>query len=135
MHWDYLFYLSADRQCSLFTSHSTMMMATEPSQMMMMNNRVAAHVQLRKWIEGESNMYKNCFERGAGEYGYKLMILRRTTVAYGIAELLKLTRSRCSSGLALPPTSLNEQFNIDNFIVWVHATAQTSHPCSDIEGG
>jgi hypothetical protein len=102
--------------------------ATGPSQMML------AHVQLRQWIERESNFYKSISERGAGEYGYKLMTLRQTTVAYGIAELLKLARSRCYSGLALPPISLNEQCNIDNFIVRVHATTQTSHPCSDIEG-
>ncbi len=100
---------------------------------MMINNRVE-FVQLRQWIEGESNIYKSFSERGAGEYGYKLMTLRQTTVAYGIAELLKLARSRCYSGLALPPISLSDQCSIDNFIVRVNATAQTSHPCSDIEG-
>ena len=99
---------------------------------MMINNRVE-FVQLRQWTEGESIIYKSFSEQGAGEYGYKLMTLRQTTVAYGIAELLKLARSRCS-GLALPPISLSEQCNIDNFIVRVNSTFQTSHPCSDIEG-
>jgi len=101
--------------------------------MMMINNRVE-FVQLRQWIEGDLNIYRSFSERGAGEYGYKLMTLRQTTVAYGIAELLKLARSRCYSGLALPPISLSDQCSIDNFIVRVNVTAQTSHPCSDIEG-
>ena len=101
--------------------------------MTMIDNRVE-FVQLRNWIEGESIIYNSFSERGAGEYGHKIMILRRTTVAYGIAELLKLARSRCYSGLALPPISLSDQCSIDNFIVRIHSTAQTSHPCSDIEG-
>jgi hypothetical protein len=115
---------------NVYNNDKTMMMigATGPSQMMM------THVQLRQWIEGESNVYKSYSERGVGEYGYKLMTLRQTTVIYGIAELLKLSRSRCYSGLALPPISLSYQCSIDNFIVRVNSTAQTSHPCSDIEG-
>ena len=59
------------------------------AMMMMIGNNRVAHVQLRQWIEGETNITKNFSERGAGEFGYKLMTLRQTTVAYGIAELLK----------------------------------------------
>jgi hypothetical protein len=44
-----------------------MIEATGPSQMTMMINNRVEFVQLRQWIEGESDIIKSFSERGAGE--------------------------------------------------------------------
>jgi hypothetical protein len=72
-------------------------------QMTMIDNRVE-FVQLRNWIEGESIIYNSFSERGAGEYGYKIMILRRTSVAYSrvveARQIALLLRSSATSDIA-----------------------------------
>jgi len=70
----------------------------------------------------------------------KLLILRKATVAYGIATLLKQAAAAHRYSGSLDDTlssiaSINKQLcNIDNFVVRINAAAQSSHPCSDIEG-
>ena len=61
------------------------------------------------------------------------MLLRKTTVAYGIGELLRQTRARRDP--ASPPMPLDEQCIMDNFVVRTKAAGRSSHPSwKDIEG-
>jgi len=113
---------------------SPMMMAEATAQ------TPAAVVQLRQWAEDESNKCKQFPSSELREYANSILILRKTTVAYGVAQLMKQAKTQHHSGsslAALPPpiVLLNEQLlSIDNFTVRMNATAQMSHPCSDIEG-
>ena len=80
---------------------------------------------LRRWAEGESKKALHAPGRGAAEYTQ--ILLRKTAVAYGIGELLRRVRA----SLIL----LDEQFNIDNFVVRTNADGQSSRPSwKDIEG-
>ena len=80
---------------------------------------------LQRWTEGESKNARHAPGREAAEYTQNL--LRKTAVAYGIGELLR--RVRVSLIL------LDEQFNIDNFVVRANADGQSSRPSwKDIEG-
>mmetsp|Transcript_20089 Transcript_20089/g.36649 ORF Transcript_20089/g.36649 Transcript_20089/m.36649 type:complete len:994 (+) Transcript_20089:84-3065(+) len=71
-----------------------------------------ALVPLRKWIELESL----ADFRVEDETNEKEVILRKTTIAYGLAELLMRTRTQhhCIDPSSL---SLGVQFSIDNFVV------------------
>jgi hypothetical protein len=114
------------------------------------NSSRVAHVQLLQWAEDELSSSRNsnnqfsssdAWGSGGGSCGdeceqtKKRLILRKTTVAYGIATLIKQ-----AAALARTPSSvisINKQLcNIDNFIVRINTTAQcsSSHSCSDIEG-
>ena len=93
----------------------------------------AAVVQLRQWAEDESN---ECKQFPSSDLRRNILILRKTTVAYGVAQLMKQARSATQTP---PIVSLNEQLlSIDNFTVRMNATADqttmSDHPCSDIEG-
>ena len=80
---------------------------------------------LRRWAEGESKKALHAPGRGAAEYTQ--ILLRKTAVAYGIGELLRRVRA----SLIL----LDEQFNIDNFVVRTNADGQSSRPSwRDVEG-
>ena len=80
---------------------------------------------LRRWAEGESKKALHAPGRGAAEYTQ--ILLRKTAVAYGIGELLRRVRA----SLIL----LDEQFNIDNFVVRTNADGLSSRPSwRDIEG-
>jgi hypothetical protein len=64
---------------------------------------------------------------GRGAADYTQILLRKTAVAYGIGELLRRVRA----SLIL----LDEQFNIDNFVVRTNADGLSSCPSwRDIEG-
>ena len=64
---------------------------------------------------------------GRGAADYTQILLRKTAVAYGIGELLRRVRA----SLIL----LDEQFNIDNFVVRTNADGLSSRPSwRDIEG-
>ena len=80
---------------------------------------------LRRWTEGESKKAPQTSGRCTTEYTQNL--LRKSTVAYGIGELLRRVRA----SLIL----LDEQFNIDNFVVRTNADGQSSRPSwRDIKG-
>ena len=107
------------------------------------NSSRVAHVKLQQWAEDElsSSRKNNQFSSssssfvawGSGgscdevEQTKKLLILRKATVTYGIATLLKQAAEahRYSGSLddTLPSiTSINKQLcNIDNFIVRINA--------------
>ena len=120
-----------------------------------------AHVKLLQWAEDELSSSRNsnnqfssssssaAWGSGGGscddecEQTKKRLILRKTTVAYGIAKLIKQAAAahrHSVDSLDRTPSSvvsINKQLcNIDNFIVRINTTAQSSssHPCSDIEG-
>jgi len=99
-----------------------------------------AAVLLRQWAEDELNKCKQFPSSELREYANSILILRKTTVAYGVAQLMKQARTQHHSGSSLatlppPIVLLNEQLlSIDNFTVRMNTTAQMSHPCSDIEG-
>ena len=111
------------------------------------NSSRVAHVKLQQWAEDElsSSRKNNQFSSsstssatwglGGGscdefERTKKLLILRKATVAYGIATLLKQAAEahRYSGSLddTLPSiASINKQLcNIDNFIVRINAAAR-----------
>ena len=121
-----------------------------------------AHVKLQQWAEDELSSSRNsnnqfssslsssaAWGSGGGSCGdeceqkKKRLILRKATVAYGIATLLEQAAAahrHSVDSLDRTPSSvvsINKQLcNIDNFIVRINTTAQSSssHPCSDIEG-
>ena len=96
-------------------------------------NRVA-RIPLRQWSEGEFNEQNSPPQsQGRGDFICNRVLLRKTAVAYGIAELLRQTRSHCNT--ALSRTILDEQCNINNFIVRIKAPGQGCQPTwRDIEG-
>jgi hypothetical protein len=90
------------------------------------NNRVAL-VPLREWTDGDfRQQFSPQQTRGRGKEAMdKQMLLRNTTVAYGIGELLRKTRSHHYS--AFPQTchtSLDRQCNVDNFVVRTKGAGQ-----------
>ena len=89
-------------------------------------------IPLRRWIEGEEASVR--LIAGFGEVNHKYaLLLRKTTIAYGITELLRRVRSHPPQAEQLSPAqllrnirshlphaaraSLEEQFSIDNFVV------------------
>jgi hypothetical protein len=95
---------------------------------------------LRKWIEGESTKQISPWQTaGHGGDEKKRVLLLKTTVAYGMAQLLRKSRSLLS--LAFHPvktSSLHTQFNMDNFVVrtkTISNDGQHSQPTwKDIKG-
>ena len=67
-------------------------------------------VPLRSWIEEEAKQLKCCQNDRQKK---KEVTVRLTTVAYGIAELLKLVNHRPSSSGS--KHSLEDEVQIDNF--------------------
>ncbi|KAL7543351.1 hypothetical protein ACHAXR_012671 [Thalassiosira sp. AJA248-18] len=69
---------------------------------------------LRRWIEAEAKKQISARQyAGFGEKRKNEMILRKTAVAYGIAELVRHARAHPSAN----PRSVGEQCCIDNFVV------------------
>ena len=97
------------------------------------SNSVAL-LPLREWKERESERQISAPQTpGRCDAANKQMFLRKTAVAYGIAELLRLTRAHRYS--ALSQVSLDDQCNIDNFVVRTKVPGQGSHPTwRDVEG-
>mmetsp|Transcript_19299 Transcript_19299/g.46304 ORF Transcript_19299/g.46304 Transcript_19299/m.46304 type:complete len:1293 (+) Transcript_19299:334-4212(+) len=92
-------------------------------------------VPLREWIEASAKEQISA-QKTAGFQEKKYMdelILRTTTIAFGIAELLRHARR---PSLDHPPTSHGGQCRIDNFVVRVAAASEkTSLPTrNDIKG-
>ena len=104
------------------------------------SNNGDVRVPLRKWIEGESAKQNSpCQTAGHGGDENKRVLLLKTTVAYGMAQLLRKSRSLLP--LAFHPgktSSLHTQYNIDNFVVrtkTVSNDGQHSQPTwKDIKG-
>ena len=96
-------------------------------------NRVAL-APLRQWIEDESKKQISARQTsGRGEAESKLMFLRKTAVAYGIAELLRQTRAHRYS--AYSHASLDGQCIVDNFVVRTKVPGRGSQPTwRDVEG-
>ena len=97
------------------------------------SNRVAL-APLREWKERESERQISAWQTsGRCEAANKQALLRKTAVAYGIAEVLRHTRSHRYS--ASSHVSLDGQCNIDNFVVRTNADGQSSRPSwRDVEG-
>jgi hypothetical protein len=88
-------------------------------------NNGDSQAPLRRWMEDESRKARQAPGRGAAKYTQ--ILLRKTAVAYGIGELLRRVRA----SLIL----LDEQFNIDNFVVRTNADGLSIYPSwKDIEG-
>eukprot|EP00984_Skeletonema_dohrnii_P016979 scaffold7649_cov133-Skeletonema_dohrnii-CCMP3373.AAC.2 len=84
-------------------------------------------VPLRSWIKDEAKKLNNCQNDRRKK---KEVIVRLTTVAYGIAEILKLVNSRPNG-----KHPLEEELQIDNFCVHVGKEANSfQHPWDDING-
>ena len=94
----------------------------------------AALAPLREWKEGESERQISALQTpGLCEAANKQTLLRKTAIAYSIAELLRQARPHCYP--ASPQASLNEQCSIDNFFVRTKVPSRGSHPTwRDIEG-
>jgi hypothetical protein len=89
------------------------------------NNNRDSLTPLRRWTEDDSKKARQALGWGAAEYTQNL--LRKTAVAYGIGELLR--RVRASMVL------LDEQLNIDNFVVRTNGDGLSSRPSwRDIKG-
>ena len=97
------------------------------------SNRVAL-APLRAWKEGESERQISAPQTsGRCEAANKQTLLRKTAVAYGIAELLKKNRSHRYS--TSPHASLDGQCSIDNFVVRTKVPGRGSQPTwRDVEG-
>ncbi|KAL3822373.1 hypothetical protein ACHAXA_010851 [Cyclostephanos tholiformis] len=96
------------------------------------NSRVV-FVPLRQWSEGGFTEHSPPQTPVCCDFEGKQVLLGKTAVAYGIAGLLQQTRSLCYS--ALSQTSLDEQCDINNFIVRIKSPSQGSQPTwRDIEG-
>jgi hypothetical protein len=87
------------------------------------NNRVDVVIPLRQWILQKGGANKQCGpecheERSqeAESLVNKRILLRKTTVAYGIAELLKHASRSGSSGMLARPPNIS---HLDNFAVRV----------------
>ncbi|KAL3809613.1 hypothetical protein ACHAXA_011792 [Cyclostephanos tholiformis] len=95
------------------------------------NSRVVL-APLRQWSEGGFTGQNSPPQApGRGDFERKQVLLGTTAIAYGIAGLLQQTRSHCYSALS----SLDEQCDINNFIVRIKAPGQGSQPTwKDIEG-
>jgi len=80
------------------------------------NNADTLSFLLREWIEGESARRLSASSQTAEG---KRTLLRRTTVAYGIAELLIRagSRPRRAAFTETPTMSSDERCDIDNFVV------------------
>jgi hypothetical protein len=89
---------------------------------------------LQKWKEGKSKRQILALQTpGCCEATNKQLLLRKTTVAYGIAELIRQARSHCYS--ASSQASLDSQCSIDYFVVQTKVPRRGSHPTwKDIEG-
>ncbi len=99
------------------------------------NNRAAlALVPLGQWTEGKARELILAQQTpGHGEAENKQMLLRKTTVTYGIGELLRQTRVRRDP--ASPPMPLDKECIMDNFVVRTKAAGRSSHPSwKDIKG-
>jgi len=104
--------------------------ATKPPPKNIDKNKL---IPLRKWIEGEASAQ---LVAGFGEKERQnVLILRKTTIAYGITELLRHDRSHPS---VLSPISIQDQCSIDNFIVRIsgdkEAMASNPYAWNDIVG-
>lgn len=90
-------------------------------------------IPLRSWIEEEATILKSCQN---DKRKTKEVTVRLTTVAYGIAELLKLVNNNGSRPNGTPEHSLEEEVQIDNFCVHIIGREANScqHPCDDING-
>lgn len=87
-------------------------------------------VPLRSWIEEEATKLKFC---QSDKQKTKEVTVRITTVAYGIAELLKRVNNGRPSGTN--KKSLEDEVQIDNFCVYVGREANSfQHPWDDING-
>ena len=87
------------------------------------NNADTLSFSLREWIEGESARRLSASSQTAEG---KRTLLRRTTVAYGIAELLIRAGSRprrAEFPETFPTTAPDERCDIDNFVVRTSAAA------------
>jgi hypothetical protein len=105
--------------------------ATKPPPKNIDKNKL---IPLRKWIEGEASAQ---LVAGFGEKERQnVLILRKTTIAYGITELLRHDRSHPSP--VLSPISIQDQCSIDNFIVRIsgdkEAMASNPYAWNDIVG-
>eukprot|EP00986_Skeletonema_menzelii_P001134 scaffold305_cov110-Skeletonema_menzelii.AAC.4 len=101
----------------------------QPQLKMMMAETTDSTVPLRSWIEEEAVKLKGC----QNEQKKKEVIVRLTTVAYGIAELSKLINNRLPNDNK--QSSLNEEVQIDNFCVYVGQEANSfQRPWDDING-
>ena len=104
------------------------------------SNNGDVRVPLRKWIEGESaKQNSTCQTAGHGGDENKRVLLLKTTVAYGMAQLLRKSRSLLPLSFhPVKTSSLHTQFNIDNFVVRtkkVSNDGQHSQPTmKDIKG-
>jgi hypothetical protein len=88
------------------------------------NNNMATLAPLQRWTEGESKNAGHAPGREVAEYTQNL--LRKTAVAYAIGELLRQARASML---------IDEEFNMDNFVVRTNADGQSSRPSwKDIEG-
>ena len=129
-----------------------MMAEAQPQPNSSSNNDTT--IPLRRWIEGEASAR---LIAGFGEGNHKYaFLLRKTTIAYGITELLRHVRSHPPQAEQLSPAqllrnirshppqaapaSLEEQFSIDNFVVRISGeTSSGTMPSStpdwnDIKG-
>jgi hypothetical protein len=101
-----------------------------------LTNKEVLPAPLRQWIEDES-WWMNFFARqepGGGENVIKQTILRKTVIAFGIAELLRQV-ARFHHISALPQASVDDRCSIDNFVVRTKEPGRRSHPTwKDIEG-
>ena len=123
-----------------------MMAEAQPQPNSSSNNDTT--IPLRRWIEGEASAR---LIAGFGEvknHKYALL-LRKTTIAYGITELLRHIRSHPPQAEQLSPAqllrnirshlphaaraSLEEQFSIDNFVVRISGASSTPD-WNDIKG-
>ena len=105
------------------------------------NNRVDV-IPLRRWIiqegsgperRGDQQTADNNNTNVDNSIANKLILLRKTTVAYGMAELIKhVSRSRRYSGLLARPPSIS---HLDNFVVRIINNNTTGgSACLNIEG-
>ncbi len=97
------------------------------------SNRVVV-AALQKWKEGNSKRQILVLQTpGCCEATNKQLLLCKTAVAYGIAELIRQARSHCYS--ASSQASLDRQCSIDNFVVQTKVPRPGSHPTwKDIKG-
>jgi hypothetical protein len=98
-------------------NHTAEMPPVQNDQASIRNNRDTL-VPLRKWIECEFTRKISPWQTaGHGEDENKWMFLHKTTVAFGIGELMR--KSSALHCLAYPVKSvpLDEQYNPDNFVV------------------
>jgi hypothetical protein len=89
---------------------------------------------LQEWKEGKSKRQILAPQTpGRYEATNKQLLLCKTVVAYGIAELIRQARSHCYS--AFSQASLDRQCSINNFVVQTKAPRRGSHQTwKDIKG-